>query len=383
MPQNIPLAWKQLAHEPMRTFSAVAGIMAAVLLMWSQLGLLVAVQESATSMHRRVEAGLVVLHPHSTSMTKMQSFSTRALARLLGHPQVRRVHEVYSGRGDWKVPGGTPARSILVYGMQPDCPMRLPGLEDARAALAAPDTVLFDGLSKDVFGPIVPTLKRGEAFEAELDHRRVRVVGLTSIGPTIESEGHLIASRANFLRMFPPRPPGLIELGLVTLAEGTDAETARRECQAIVGPEAKVLTKEGFLQWEMDYLRANHPVEFIFTAGSAIAFFIGFIIVYQILYTDVSSHLPQFATLKAMGFTDGYLLRIVLGQGLILSILGFIPGTILAFLVYKVLSDVTSLPIVATWERGIMLLVLTMLMCFLSGLLAVRKLRSADPADVF
>ncbi|MBY0229116.1 MAG: ABC transporter permease DevC [Gemmataceae bacterium] len=383
MPQNIPLAWKQLAHEPMRTFSAVAGIMAAVLLMWSQLGLLVAVQKSATSMHRKIEAGLVVTHPHSTSMTKMQSFSSRALARLLGHPSVKGVHEVYSARGDWKAPGGAPARSILVYGMEPDCPMRLPGLEASRSRLAQPDTVLFDAGSKDVFGPVVPALRKGEPFEAELDHRRVRAVGETAIGTTIEADGHLVTTRANFLRLFPARKPGLIELGLVTLREGADAEQARRECQAIVGPEARVLTKEGFLQFELAYLRANHPVEFIFGAGSAVAFFIGFVIVYQILYTDVSSHLPQFATLKAMGFTDGYLLRIVLGQGVILSILGFIPGTLLAFGVYAVLTSVTNLPIVPTWERGFMLLGLTVLMCVLSGMLAVRKLRSADPADVF
>src|SRR5258708_38755447 len=102
----------------MRTFSAVAGIMAAVLLMWSQLGILVAVQQSATSMHRRGEAGLVVIHPHSTSMTKMQSFSSRALARLLGHPSVKGAQEGYSARGDWKAPGGAPARSVPVDGMQ-------------------------------------------------------------------------------------------------------------------------------------------------------------------------------------------------------------------------------------------------------------------------
>ena len=248
---------------------------------------------------------------------------------------------------------------------------------------AEPDTVLFDTVAKPVFGPVAQALRRGEVFEAELDHRRVRAVGETRIGATIEADGHLLTSRANFLRLFPARQPGLIELGLASLREGADLEQVRRECQALLGTEARVLTKEGFLAFEKDYLRANHPVEFIFSAGAAIAFFIGFIIVYQILYTDVAAHLPQFATLKAMGFTDGFLLRIVLGQGLILSILGYIPGTILGLLVYLVLESVTSLPIVPTWERGLMLLVLTVLMCFLSGVLAVRKLRSADPADVF
>jgi putative ABC transport system permease protein len=368
----------------MRTFAAVAGVMSAVLLMWSQLGLLSAVQESATYFHRKVKNALVVLHPHSTSQAKLQPFSSRALARLLAHPSVVSVHEVYSARADWKAPGPEPARSITVYGLEPEAsPLKLPGLDQTGGKLHQPDCVLYDVGSKPVFGPVAQALRRGEEFEAEINHRRVRAIGATYIGTTIEADGHLVTTRANFLRIFPERRPGHIDIGLASLREGADAEAARRECQALLGPEARVFTTEGFLAFEMAYLRANHPVEFIFTAGSAIAFFIGFVMVYQILYTDVASHLPQFATLKAMGFTDGYLLRIVLGQGLILSVLGYIPGTILAFFVYHVLTEVTNLPILPTWERGILLLVLTVLMCFLSGILAVRKLRSADPADVF
>ncbi|MFN9969794.1 MAG: FtsX-like permease family protein [Phycisphaerae bacterium] len=112
-------------------------------------------------------------------------------------------------------------------------------------------------------------------------------------------------------------------------------------------------------------------------------FFIGFIVVYQILYTDVSNHLPQYATMKAMGFSNGYLYQLVLEQSVQLSILGFVPGTLIAAIMYEGLRKVTQLPMVLDPERGVMLAVITVLMCVCSGMMAIRKLSSADPADVF
>jgi putative ABC transport system permease protein len=38
---------------------------------------------------------------------------------------------------------------------------------------------------------------------------------------------------------------------------------------------------------------------------------------------------------------------------------------------------------ILTWERALLILVLTILMCIVSGLLALRKLILADPASLF
>jgi len=117
--------------------------------------------------------------------------------------------------------------------------------------------------------------------------------------------------------------------------------------------------------------------------GTIIGFIVGTVIVYQILYSEVADHLPEYATLKAMGYTQKYLLVVVLQEALILAILGYIPGFTFAIFLYDLARNATLLPIVMTSSRAVMVLVLTILMCFTSGAIAVQKLRAADPADIF
>ncbi|NJO98747.1 MAG: FtsX-like permease family protein [Pleurocapsa sp. CRU_1_2] len=111
--------------------------------------------------------------------------------------------------------------------------------------------------------------------------------------------------------------------------------------------------------------------------------FIGAVIVYQILYTDVTNHLAEYATLKAMGYTDRYLLKIVLQEALLLATLGFIPGSIISIGLYDLTKDAARLPMATNINRVAFIFCLTTLMCFVSGATAVRKLRAADPADIF
>jgi putative ABC transport system permease protein len=110
---------------------------------------------------------------------------------------------------------------------------------------------------------------------------------------------------------------------------------------------------------------------------------VGTIIVYQILYTDETSHLTEYATLKAIGHTDGYLFAIVLWQSLILSVLEFVPGVALSQAVYAIARDATLLPLRLTPGHAALVYTLTVVMCCASGALAMRRLRDADPAEIF
>jgi putative ABC transport system permease protein len=167
------------------------------------------------------------------------------------------------------------------------------------------------------------------------------------------------------------------------LKPGVDARKVRDELAPLVGSEARILTRAELIASEVQFMRDSAPIDFIFGMGAAVGFFIGFVVVYQILYTEVTNHLPQFATLKAMGFTDGYLLRVVLSQGLILSILGYVPGFFLALVLYRIATVAIQMQFAMTFQRATMVFTLTLVMCGLSSLIAIRKACSADPADVF
>ncbi len=208
-------------------------------------------------------------------------------------------------------------------------------------------------------------------------------MGTTTIGASFDVEGNLVTSDANFIRLFPQRAPGSIDLGVVRLRPGADPGLVKRELQAVYGTDLLVLTAGEFKERDKDYFLRTRPVDFIFAMGTAVGFFVGFAIVYQVLFTDVNNNLPQYATLKAIGYTDNYLRGVVLQEAVILSLLGYLPGAGLAAALYVLTAKATSLPMQMTPGRGILIFVLTVIMCSFSGLVAMRKLKQSDPADVF
>ena len=132
-----------------------------------------------------------------------------------------------------------------------------------------------------------------------------------------------------------------------------------------------------------DLWQNSTSIGFIFTLGTVMGFIVGIVIVYQILYTDVADHLSEYATLKAMGYTNFYLLTVVFQEAVILAVVGFFPGMAAAVGLYTMTRNATSLPLFMTVVRAATVLALTMIMCTISGAIAVRKLSAADPADMF
>ena len=197
------------------------------------------------------------------------------------------------------------------------------------------------------------------------------------------ADGNLITSDSTFLRLFPERQPHEIDIGLLKLKANTDIQQVRSALQARLPKDVLVLTLDQLTTREKNYWANGSPIGFIFGIGTLIGFIVGLVIVYQILYSDVSDHLPEYATLKAMGYSDNYLVSVLVQEALILAVLGFFPGFMLSTGLYLVTKSATLLPIGMTLSRALLVLVLTIIMCTASGGVALRKLQSADPADVF
>ncbi len=384
MSQRIPLSWLQLKHEKMKLFAAVSGVMVSVVLMWMQLGLMKALFASAVVFHGSLDGELVVIHSQYEHLLHSKPFSSRLLYRLRGSPDVEEVFSIFLAPVEWKNPWNGEMRSMQCYGIETDKPsLDLPGFAAQLGKLRETDAFLYDRMARPRFGDVVGANNRAETIEPEINRRKMLLSGIIDLGASFGVDGNILVSHANFLRLFPERKSGAIDVGVVKLKPGVSIDSAQKEFQDMLGKEVHVLTREQFKEVELVYWRSATPIGIIFTAGTAVGFFIGFIVVYQILYTDVSNHLPHYATMKAMGFSNGYLYGLVLEQSAQLAIMGFIPGTAVAALLYAGLRSVTQLPLVLEPTRGLFLGILTILMCMISGMLAVRKLAAADPADVF
>ena len=153
--------------------------------------------------------------------------------------------------------------------------------------------------------------------------------------------------------------------------------------QQIAGREAIVMTTEALIDREKAFWASATPIGKIFTIGTLMGLIVGAIICYQIQFTDIADHMSEFATLKAMGYSPGYFWRLVLSQSFYLAVLGFIPGIFVALGLYQVLAQYSGLIMMMTWQRVASVFILTLVMCSISGILAIRKLFSSDPASLF
>ncbi|NJP12397.1 MAG: FtsX-like permease family protein [Leptolyngbyaceae cyanobacterium RU_5_1] len=382
----IPLAWLQLQRERVRLLIALAGIGFAVILMFIQLGFQDALFDSAVSLHENMQGDIFLISPQSTSLIAMRSFSQRRLYQALGFAGVESISPVYLDFALWKNPVDRGTRGILVIGFDPADSVFSQQLVPNVTPIQLPDVVLFDQKSRAEFGPIAELFNAGKTVQTEVGGRRVTVGDLFELGASFGADGNIITSDLNFLRLFDKRNKGLIDVGIVKLKPGVNTETVLSEMRKGLqerSQDVKVLSKAGFMQFEEDYWRSSTAIGFIFAVGTAIGFLVGTIIVYQILYTDISDHLAEYATLKAMGYRNFYLLRVVFQEAVILSMLGYIPGFFLSLGLYTLTRNATALPLWMTLDRAILVFGLTVIMCTISGAIAVRKVQDADPADIF
>ena len=384
MKLQTPLAWLQLRREPVRLLVAVAGVAFAVILVFMQLGFSDALYKSAVRLHERLKADLVLISPKSLYLAGMQNFSRRRLYQVRGMDGVEGVASVYVGLASWKNPRTGTYRRIFVTGFDPDkSVIDIAPVIASRDTLRMPDLLLFDQASRPEFGPVAAEIDARQPVVTEVSDRRVTVVGLFKMGTSFGIDGTVMTSDLNFLRLFPGRGRGLIDIGLIKLNPGVDAERMRDRVEARLPKDVLVFTKAGFMEHEKGYWARATPIGFVFTFGAIMAVAVGGVIVYQILFTDISNHLKEYATLKAMGYTNRFLILLVFQEAFILALLGYVPGVGVARWLYEVTRSATLLPMELTVARLVQVFIMTIGMCGVAGAMALRKIRSADPAEIF
>ena len=382
--RRIPLALLMLIRQPVRLIVALAGISFAGILMFMQLGFRDGLFDASVTVHRRFDADLVLISPRSTSSVLMSGFPKRRLIQAMADQDVEGVTPVHWGLMLWRNPDTRRTRSILGLGFDPEDPFfEDPELAEQARALSLKGRVLFDELSRPEFGPVADWFRQGRIVESEIGGNRVRVAGLVDIGTSFGADGNLITSSETFLDLMPDKSRGSIEVGLIRLQPGVDPESAQARLIALLPNDVRVLTKQGFIDFEQNYWRSSTSIGFIFTLGAAMGFIVGCVIVYQVLYTDVSDHLPEYATLMAMGYPVSRLLGVVVREGLMLAVIGYLPDYTAGQGLYWFVRDATRLPVGMDLTRSLTVFLMIVVMCMVSAGLAMRRLVDADPAEIF
>ena len=384
---DLPLAWLQLKRQPVRYLVAVTGIGFAALLMYMQLGFQSGLLSSATTFYEALDADLVLISPATLNSGNFQQFPQSLLFKALGTTGVKQIVPLYVANVNVQRLGGVRPTSLRLIGYDPESRvLNLPEVIEQRSLLKTPGYVLFDTLGNRNTGPIGAAIKQNQYQELILSDfsKTFRAVGLFRLGSTFAADSNLISSDTTAIQLaFRQINTGEISLGLIRLQPGSDKMQVKTYLQNNYGDELQVLTKEELIAQERDYWNTASSFGIIFGFGTIMGILVGGVVVYQVLYTDVSDHLKEYATLKAMGFSDGFILAIVIQEALLLGVSSFIPATIVSTGMYAFLTAASGIRIEMTGDKTALVGALTIGVCAVSAAIAIRKLQEADPASVF
>lgn len=382
--KRTPIAWLQLSHRPLRLAAALAGVGFANVLVFFQLGLSGGLYDSQKRPIQQFNGSLAVIPRRYTNFGEPAGFSRTRLLQVLGFQGVRGVSPLRLGKLQWLNPETQESTQALVMGVDPGLPaLMLPELSAQRSSLQLQGGVLFDKASKTSAGPVTARLEQGQSFNTELNGQRTNVNGLFQLGLTFAADINLITSTSNFQTLFPDRDPDEIQIGVVQLQSGADVSDVQKRLNDVLEPSLQVLTVEELQQREVDHWKRNTSFGLIFGLGVLVGFSVGGIVVYQILYSEVGEHISEYATMKAMGYDDRFVVAIIIQESVILASLAFLPSLIVSALLYRILMQATGLLVVMSFSRAALVFTTTLLLCSGSGWLATAKLRRLDPADVF
>ena len=382
--RRTPLAWRQAIHRPMRLAAAIAGVSFANVLVFFQMGLSGGLYDSQKRPLQRINGELVMVSGRYLYLGEQLNIPRARLIQALGVEGVEAVTPLYIGLQTWLNRDNRQQKQALLFGVAPENPgLRIPELAQQPQLLQRSDALLFDTRSKSSAGPVAETVRRSGRYDTELGGVRAVVTGLFSLGVTFAADINLITSASNFKNYFPNQSADDIQMGVIQLKPGVDPLQVQATLRRFLDPSVKVLTLAELEATEVAYWRRNTSFGLIFGLGVLVGLVVGGIIVYQILYSDVSDHLAEYATLKAIGYDDGFVVGIILQESLILALLAFAPSLLLSLGLYGFLARSTSLMVVMTAGRIVLVFAFTLGICGISGWLATTKLRRLDPAEIF
>jgi putative ABC transport system permease protein len=372
------LAWRILTYDKGRTVLAVAGVFMAILLVFVQLGFFIAVPRGGMLLYDRTRFDLLIASTGYEYQVQPGAFPLSQLDKARTAPEVALAAPLYFGSAKWRSGEDGKAPDVFVIGIDPQD--RIFTSEDINRQLAVldrADTTLVDSMTRPMFGP----LTTGRVVEIAGD--KVKIGGDYVLGTGFMGLGVILVSTQNFVRLFPFRQLGQVNLGLIQLKQGIDPDRAAASLRQLLGGDIRIFTRPELEAHETSYWTTRTSVGLLFGSGLIVSFIVGVMVVYQILATQVSRQLPQFATLKAVGYGDRFLNGTVITMALLIVLAGFFPALVAALGIYEVIQEETLLPVEMSGPRIAVVFAATLAMAAASALLSMSSLRRADPADLF
>jgi putative ABC transport system permease protein len=367
-----------LTHEKRKLALSLSGVALAVLIMFMEIGFFNGLNDSQANLPPLLDADLVLMDEKKEHLNKSERMNRHRLQQALAFDEVVSATPLYDRSGPLRNPQSGQLKSIDILAFPPEqIPLRIDGIEQFADVLKKSNTILFDSRSRSIYGEIK------EGMEVELSDRKYVVGGLVELGPNFSRDGYILMSDTTWKTHFMGDGRDEITFGLLKLNPGVDIDSLKIRLAGVLGEEVLIMTPEELRIREIRFTTKSTPSGAVFGIGLLMGFAIGVIICYQILFNEITDQLPQYATLRAIGFDQRYMVGIVMKKAFFLSLFGFLPGLLGGILLYAFIEHYTKILMYLTIPRIGLVLFLTVFMCCVAGILAMKRALSADPADLF
>jgi putative ABC transport system permease protein len=340
--ENLPapflLGVRLAAFDSVAFGAAVAGLAIGVLVMFVEIGFLVAILQAQARIATLVRGDLIIMSAARTSLHDWRRFDRVRLAQALGYKQVKQAIPIYESGMLLRNPPARSVHRVIAFAFPADTmPLDIGKPTMVQKALQKPNAILFDRLSRPLFGPISVGRK------IELNGQRYNVAGLVNFGPDMIMDGAVFMSEGTWLSLDPDARP---ILGVIRLKPGTNIKIAEDKLRALLPGDVTVMTPRHAYDREINFTLRTAPIGFIFGLGAVAGLVIGAIICYQTLYNQIIDCAKEYATLRAMGFPNSFFRRVMIEQGILLALASLVVGAIGAMIAYWLLGDATGMRIV-------------------------------------
>jgi putative ABC transport system permease protein len=371
------LAWRILVYEKGRSGLALAGVFIAILLVFIELGFFIAVPQGGMLVYDHMRFDLLLVSTDYQFQAQPWQFPRARLTDAAKVSGVARATPIYFAGGSWQDPGGGMRLDVFLIGCDPAArPFAVDDIERQKDMLVETDTMLVDDMTRSIFGPLIVGRR------IDIDDRRMTIGGTYHLGTGFLGIGVALMDEANFFRVTHRRPDP-VNLGLITVAPGADRDKVAAELRQKLGGDVQVFDRAGLTAHENTYWTSRTSVGLIFGSGLVVSLVVGLMVLYQTLATQIARHLPEFATLKAIGYRDASLAAVVTIESMVLVVAAFIPAAVAAMAVYALIRSQTLLPLAFSATNVGLVLAAVVTMSVGSAFLSVSALRRADPAEIF
>jgi len=385
--RRLPLAWLMLRRHPAKLITAFLGVAASGALILMQLVLQDSLFQSSVSIVNKTDADLLLISKQSASLISFMSFPEERLSTVLRSPDVEEAYPVRFRFLSWRLAGESKSRLALAVGINPhQAVFNDTDISSQQMKLVNRNDVLFDRLSRPEFGSVASDYMDGKSITAFAGKQRLKVVGLVKFGPSFGYDASILTtistvSEFNTANDFAINQP--IEMGIIKLRDGVNPLVVSKAISRTLPPDVDIMTKSQYETNEKVYWDKSKPIGFVFSFMTITSLVVGGTMVYQLLHMDVTFHLSSYAVLMSIGYKRGKLESIVFAEGIILSSFGFPVAWLTSLFLCRIVSAFTLMDLDLNFNMLASTYTLLVLMCSASALLAMAKIKDADPSDLF